>query len=142
MDVINWAIYIAIAILVISAAVAILAVFGSWLKPRVILLYNGQTKVKGSIPCCPPGLGCNEPNKKDRRCMRHDVHSIATVDELQNLDKAWSTYFKSHSKKDHQHYLNTLSSIYARKLNAAADLINKRALNQLPLSESGEVLER
>src|SRR5262245_32426823 len=47
-------------------------------------------------PCCPPGLGCNEKDRKSP-CRRLLAYKLASPEETQQLDHHWSTYARSPS---------------------------------------------
>jgi hypothetical protein len=137
--VLTWTFLVAAIILTIAGVIALLVYGSAWLEPRVKRVNQGFKPVKGHLPCCPPGLGCNDPDKDSKQhCLRKEARRIATVEELIQLDRAWSDYcgIKTKKRKDkataHGNYSFQRDSIIARALNDVADSLNQSRALQLP----------
>lgn len=97
-------------------------------------------------PCCPPGLGCNDPDPRRRQCRRSIVYRIAEFDEGQVVDRRWQEFnetsklrpLKRHNTK--QAYAKVRDSVYERELAEAAHKMLERQPGHAQLPSTSAVV--
>src|SRR4051812_47026630 len=137
--VVHWTLIVATVILIVAVVIALLVYASAWMEPRVKRVNQGFKPVRGHLPCCPPGLGCNDPDADAKKvCLRKEARRIAQVHELVDLDRSWSVYcgIKTNKRKDKAaalaNYASVRDGIIARALNDAAEALNSKRSLQLP----------
>lgn len=134
-DLLGWAITVAITVMIVGSVVALFVTSGAWLNPRITKMSKGLKTVSGPLPCCPPGLGCNDPSLKhsDRRCTRLQALKVAKVEEILALNEAWAkTSGAPKSRELRARYEGVRDSIIARAFRDAAEDIDAARENKLP----------
>lgn len=151
--VISWTLIIIACALIVALAITTVIIIGNWLTPKVERLNKGIKTAKGWAPCCPAGLGCNDPDQQNNKCLRTEARRIATVDELILLDKTWAAYSAVPTKKKkqkataHSAYNAARDSVVARALQDMADTLNASRHMELPANVArsrtvkGEVMD-
>lgn len=131
-DVLSWALTILLVIVILAAIVMAVVYFGHWMEPRLKNAQKGQKAVKGHVPCCPPGLGCNDPDQGYRKCQRLEASKHASVDDLLELNALWSKFSGSTGRartKNLALFAAKRDMILAMAVRAAADQLNNRQVN-------------
>lgn len=151
-ELVEWTAALVVVALIVGGAIALVATGGSWLQPRLKHMASGHKPVKGHLPCCPPGLGCNSPNKNERQhCLRLEARRVAKVNEIIAIDDAWAALNavpvrkKKARAKVQAEYSRVRSEIIARALNDVSERIDEHSKLQLPRhveapAQQGEVM--
>lgn len=79
-------------------------------------------------PCCPPGLGCNDPLHHAAGCRRALVFKLATPDELDRLELAWAEYNRLPSYEALTTWEDARDAVIRQRLTDADPAIRKRLL--------------
>lgn len=134
-DLLGWAITVALTAMIVGAVVTLFVTSGAWLNPRITKMSKGLKTVSGPLPCCPAGLGCNDPSLKHdaRRCIRVQALKVAKVEEILALNEAWAkTSGAPKSRELQARYEGVRDSIIARAFRDAAEHVDAAAANKLP----------
>lgn len=88
----EWTLTILLVITLIGLFIFLATSFGSWATPRLERLQKGLKAQPGEKPCCPPGIGCNDPSKAFQSCRRERAIAAADLDELHLMEQAWAAF--------------------------------------------------
>lgn len=96
-------------------------------------------------PCCPPGLGCNDPDPKRRQCRRSIVFRIAEFDDGQAVDQRWQEFNETSRlrpikrRSTLKSYARTRDSVFDREFAQAAHALLERQPSRQQLPSGSEV---
>lgn len=107
MVVIHWAFYVTLAVGIVAVGVGVLVAMFSWVSPRIQRMAQGKSLYGGSFPCCPPGLGHNDPSENDsmRNCRRERAMLWAADEDppaLRELELSWGKFNATPNRKSKQ----------------------------------------
>lgn len=127
----GWAVFFA----VIACMAFLLAAGGTmvvaWLTPRQREVAEGKkqhTLVTTYKWCCPPGLGCNERDRRTRPCRREVALELADLEETQQLNHLWARLHGSPSRETLAAWEGFRDDLLQDKIATATDVKGKNLL--------------
>lgn len=127
-EVVAWTLIIALVILITVTLLVSIVSGIMWSIPRLERMQKGEKSFRvGNAPCCPPGLGCNDPDKTYQSCRRQEARQGANYEESIALEGAWQEYSVIPDKRRRRKEKVAALQRFAR----VRDSINTRHLQEM-----------